>query len=184
MSINVCTFSGRLGRDSEVKYIPSGTAVLEFSLAVDAGFGDKKSSFWLKCAMFGDRGQKLSQYLLKGQQVIVSGEFSPREYQAGDGSTKVSLDLRVNAVELVGGKQQDGGQREAPSPAPAARQQAPSSTGGGTKPKASAFDDMDEEIPFIYSIVDVYDKMGRPKYLMRSSSGKNLQRMPSHENDC
>ncbi len=181
--MNVCTFSGRLGRDSEVKYIPSGTAVLEFSLAVDTGFGDKKSSFWLKCAMFGDRGQKLSQYLLKGQQVIVSGEFSPREYQAGDGSTKISLELRVNAVELIGGKQQqDGGQREAP--APAARQQAPASTGGGTKPKASAFDDMEDEIPFVYSIFDIYDKIGRPKYLLRSSRGKNLQRMPSQENDC
>ncbi len=140
MSINVCTFSGRLGRDSEVKHIPSGTAVLEFSLAVDTGFGDKKSSFWLKCSMFGDRGQKLSQYLLKGQQVIVSGEFSPREYQAGDGSTKISLDLRVNAVELVGGKQ-DGGQREAPAPAPAARQQAPEAR------KTTAFDD-GEDLPF------------------------------------
>ena len=141
MSINVCTFSGRLGRDSEVKYIPSGTAVLEFSLAVDNGFGDNKTSFWLKCAMFGDRGQKLSQYLLKGQQVIVSGEFSPREYQAGDGSTKISLELRVNAVELVGGKQ-DGGKRDAPAPAPAARQQAPVAKSG------SPFDDMDDGIPF------------------------------------
>jgi single-strand DNA-binding protein len=182
MSINVCTFSGRLGRDSEVKYIPSGTAVLEFSLAVDTGFGDKKSSFWLKCAMFGDRGQKLSQYLLKGQQVIVSGEFSTREYQAGDGTTKISLELRVNAVELVGGKQ-DGGQRDV-QVAAQQRQQPPTATGSGTKPKINAFDDMDDEIPFIYSIFDVYDKMGRPKHLLRSSRGKNLQRMPSHENDC
>ncbi len=148
MSINVCTFSGRLGRDSEVKYIPSGTAVLEFSLAVDTGFGDKKSSFWIKCAMFGERGQKLSQYLLKGQQVIVSGEFSPREYQAGDGSTKVSLELRVNAVELIGGKQQDGGQREAPA--------APRTMAEADKKKAetaaaktgSPFDDMDDSILF------------------------------------
>lgn len=147
MSINVCTFSGRLGRDSEVKYIPSGTAVLEFSLAVDTGFGDKKTSFWLKCAMFGDRGQKLSQYLLKGKQVIVSGELSPREYQAGDGTTKVSLELRVNAVELVGGKQ-DGGQREAPA--------APRTMTEADKKKAatsaantgSPFDDMDDSIPF------------------------------------
>ena len=137
MSINVCTFSGRLGRDSEVKYIPSGTAVLEFSLAVDTGFGDKKTSFWLKCAMFGDRGQKLSQYLLKGQQVIVSGEFSPREYQAGDGTTKVSLELRVNAVELV------GGQREAPAaPATAARQQSQAAR------KPATFDDMEDDVPF------------------------------------
>ena len=143
MSINVCTFSGRLGRDSEVKYTPSGTAILEFSLAVDTGFGDKKSSFWLKCSMFGERGQKLSQYMLKGQQVIVSGEFFPRAYQAGDGTTKVSMELRLNAVELIGGKQ-DGGRREAPEPKPepSARQQAPAAKTG------SPFDDMDDSIPF------------------------------------
>ena len=148
MSINVCTFSGRLGRDSEVKYIPSGTAVLEFSLAVDTGFGDKKSSFWLKCAMFGDRGQKLSQYLLKGQQVIVSGEFSPREYQAGDGATKVSLELRVNSVELIGGKQQDGGPREAPA-APRTMAEADKKKAATASAKTgSPFDDMDDSIPF------------------------------------
>ena len=148
MSINVCTFSGRLGRDSEVKYIPSGTAVLEFSLAVDTGFGDKKSSFWMKCAMFGDRGQKLSQYLLKGQQVIVSGEFSPREYQAGDGTTKVSLELRVNSVELVGGKQQDGGQREAPlEPRTMAEADKKKAATAAAK-TGSTFDDMDDSIPF------------------------------------
>ena len=146
MSINVCTFSGRLGRDSEVKYIPSGTAVLEFSLAVDTGFGDKKSSFWLKCAMFGDRGQKLSQYLLKGQQVIVSGEFSPREYQAGDGTTKVSMELRINAAELVGGKQ-DSGQREATAPRTMAEADKKKAATASAK-TGSPFDDMDESIPF------------------------------------
>ncbi len=148
MSFNSCNFSGRLGRDSEVKYIPSGTAVLEFSLAVDTGFGDKKSSFWLKCAMFGDRGQKLSQYLLKGQQVIVSGELSPREYQSGDGTTKVSLELRVNSVELIGGKQQDGGPREAPA-APRTMAEADKKKAATASAKTgSPFDDMDDSIPF------------------------------------
>jgi len=143
MSINVCTFSGRLGRDSEAKYTPSGTAILEFSIAVDTGFGDKKSSFWLRCAMFGDRGQKLSQYLLKGQQVIVSGEFSPREYQAKDGTTKMSMDLRVVAVELIGDKQ-DGGYRDAPAPP----QPKPQSSAAPAPRKPATFDDMDDDIPF------------------------------------
>ena len=104
MSLNVCTFTGRLGRDAEQKYLPTGTAVLEFNIAVDTGFGDKKRSFWLKCAMFGDRGTKLAQYLTKGQQVAVSGEFDPRPYQAKDGAEKISLELRISAVELIGGK--------------------------------------------------------------------------------
>ena len=120
MSLNVCTFTGRLGRDAEQKYLPTGTAVLEFNIAVDTGFGDKLRSFWLKCAMFGDRGPKLAQYLTKGQQVAVSGEFDPRPYQAKDGAEKISLELRISAVELIGGKNdtQQSQPEEAPKPAP------------------------------------------------------------------
>ena len=135
MSLNVCTFSGRLGRDAEQKYLPTGTAVIEFSIAVDTGFGDKRRSFWIKCSMFGDRGPKLAQYLRKGQQVAVSGEFDPRPYQAKDGAEKVSLELRISAVELIGGKNdtQQSQPEEAPKPAP--------------KPPAPKFDD-DDDIPF------------------------------------
>ena len=135
MSLNVCTFSGRLGRDAEQKYLPTGTAVIEFSIAVDTGFGDKRRSFWIKCSMFGDRGPKLAQYLRKGQQVAVSGEFDPRPYQAKDGAEKVSLELRISAVELIGGKNdtQQSQPEEAPKPAP--------------KPPAPNFYD-DDDIPF------------------------------------
>ena len=135
MSLNVCTFTGRLGRDAEQKYLSTGTAVLEFSIAVDTGFGDKKRSFWIKCAMFGDRGQKLAQYLTKGQKVAVSGEFDPRPYQAKDGAEKISLELRISAVELIGGRQdaQQSQPEQAPKPAP--------------KPPAPKFDD-DDDIPF------------------------------------
>ena len=136
MSLNVCTFTGRLGRDAESKYLPTGTAVLEFSIAVDTGFGDKRRSFWLKCAMFGDRGPKLAQYLVKGQQVAVSGEFDPRQYQAKDGSEKISLELRISAVELIGGKN-DAQQSQPEAPPKSA-----------TKPPAPKFEFDDDDIPF------------------------------------
>ena len=81
MSLNVCTFSGHLGRDAESKYLPSGTGVMEFSMAVNSGFGENKTSWWLKCAMFGERGINLTKYMTKGTQVAVSGEFVPRPYK-------------------------------------------------------------------------------------------------------
>ena len=136
MSLNVCTFSGMLGRDAEQKYLPTGTAVLEFSIAVDTGFGDKRRSFWLKCAMFGDRGPKLAQYLTKGQQVAVSGEFDPRPYKDREGAAAISLELRINSVELLGSKsdaQPTQQQEQPPKPSP--------------KPPAPKFDD-DDSIPF------------------------------------
>ncbi|MBK7797529.1 MAG: single-stranded DNA-binding protein [Saprospiraceae bacterium] len=64
MSLNVWTFTGRLGRDAEQKYIPNGTAVTEFSVAVDVGFGDKKKRLWHR-AVFCDLAQRLAQYLQK-----------------------------------------------------------------------------------------------------------------------
>ena len=135
MSLNVCTFTGRLGRDAEQKYLPTGTAVIEFSIAVDTGFGDKRRSFWIKCSMFGDRGPKLAQYLRKGQQVAVSGEFDPRPYQAKDGAEKISLELRISAVELIGGKNDTQQSQPEPAPKPA------------PKPPAPNFYD-DDDIPF------------------------------------
>lgn len=137
MSLNVCTFSGRLGRDAEGKFLPNGTAVMEFSMAVDSGFGEKKTSWWLKCAMFGERGQKLTQYLTKGQQVAVSGEFVPRPYKDSSGGEKISLELRINALELLGRKRDD-------APATSSAAPAPSRSSPYKKP---AFDD-DDSIPF------------------------------------
>jgi len=134
MSLNNCVFSGRLGRDSETKYLPNGTAVLEFSLAVDSGWGDRKTSWWLNCAMFGERGEKLKQYLTKGAQIAVIGQFTPRPYTTKDGAEKISMDLRVAEVEMFGSKSDSGQSHSAPArSAPAA--------------KAPAFDE-DEDIPF------------------------------------
>ena len=138
MSLNVCTFSGRLGRDAEGKFLPNGTPVMEFSIAVDTGFGERKTSWWLKCAMFGDRGQKLTQYLTKGQQVAVSGEFVPRPYKDSSGGEKISLELRINALELLGSKRAD---------APATSRAAPEPSRSSPY-KKPAFDEDDDSIPF------------------------------------
>ncbi len=138
MSLNVCTFSGHLGRDAESKYLPSGTGVMEFSMAVNSGFGENKTSWWLKCAMFGERGINLTQYLTKGQQVAVSGEFVPRPYKDSSGGEKISLELRINALELLGSKRDD---------APAASRAAPAPFRSSPY-KKPAFDEDDDSIPF------------------------------------
>ena len=143
MSLNVWTFTGRLGRDAEQKYIPNGTAVTEFSVAVDVGFGDKKTTLWPRCAMFGDRGAKVAQYLLKGQQVGISGSVNLREWTNKDGETKTSLEVRVSEIDLIGGKSSDGESRPAPQ---AERPQAQSESAPAKK--KPYFDEMDDDIPF------------------------------------
>ncbi|MEE9339316.1 MAG: single-stranded DNA-binding protein [Methylococcaceae bacterium] len=100
---NVFSFTGTVGRDAEVRVTPSGQSVLNFTVANNIGFGDRQQTLWIRVALWGKRAEgSLQNYLKKGQQVFVSGELTQREYQANDGTTKTSLELNANIVDLVG----------------------------------------------------------------------------------
>ena len=142
MSLNVWTFTGNLGRDASQKYLPNGVSVVEFSPAVEEGFGDNKATLWPRCAMFGDRGAKVVQYLTKGQQVAVSGEIKLREWTNKDGETKTSLEVRVNDLQLIG-KRDSGGDRE-----PQQQERRPAQAAKPAAKQSASFADMDDDIPF------------------------------------
>lgn len=110
---NSISFVGRVGRDAELKTVGS-TTVCEFSLANDQGFGDKKTTIWFKCHYWGKGGEAVSKYIQKGKQAWVSGELTLREYQGKDGTNKTSLEVRVDKIDLVGGKA--GGQEQEQAP--------------------------------------------------------------------
>ena len=115
--MNVTTITGRLTRDSETRYLQTGTAVLSFSVANNTGYGDKQKTNYFDCALFGKRAEgKLSEYMKKGQEVAVSGELSLNEYQKKDGTTGSSLQIRVNEVDLIGGKGQSSNDQAPQSP--------------------------------------------------------------------
>lgn len=108
---NVFSFTGTVGRDAEVRYLPSGQAVLNVTVANNIGFGDKQQTLWIRCALWGKRAEgQLQNYLKKGQQVFVSGELSQSEYRAQDGSTKTSLELNANIIDLVGKRNESSSQ--------------------------------------------------------------------------
>ena len=119
--MNVFTFSGNLGRDAEQRYTAGGDSAVSFSVAVKSGFGNKAVTSWIKCNLWGKRGESVMPYLKKGQLVGVSGEFSAREWQDKEGQTKISNEVRVNDVQLLGGRPQEQATETAkPSrPAPA-----------------------------------------------------------------
>ena len=124
--MNSCTFVGRLGRDVEVKNLPSGTTVAEFAVAVDTGYGDRKATLWLRCKLWGKRAEGgLIQYLVKGKQVVVSGALSESAWTASDGAEKKTLELDIADIALVGGgegQQQDNSFAPAQQPAPPVQQ--------------------------------------------------------------
>jgi len=127
--------TGRIGKDAVVRNTANGDSVTGFSLAIDSGFGERKQTLWLDCALWGSRGEKLAEYLVKGAQVHVAGELGQREH---DGKTY--LTCRVSDLRLVGGKPEGA---------------KPAAGGGGSarparqaaKPAADEFDDGDS-IPF------------------------------------
>ena len=129
----VCTCT----RDAEVRYLPSGGAVLNINVANNQGFGDKQKTMFIRVAVFGKRAEgQLKDFLVKGQQVFISGELSLNEYQTQDGSTKTSLELNASVVDLVGARKSgENGQYTEQKPAQSAKQPAQQ-------------DDFSDDLPF------------------------------------
>lgn len=131
--MNVFTFTGHIGGNAEQRYTQSGDSVVSFSVAVKSGFGDKAITTWVRCTMFGKRGESVLQFLNKGQLVGVSGEFSAREWQDKEGQKRTSIEVRVNDLTLLG--KQEAHQEQLQQPAQRAK-------------KVSHGDDLDSDIPF------------------------------------
>ena len=102
---NNCTFIGNIGHDAEVRRTKSGMAIATFSLPFESGYGENKTTTWVRCSIFGKRAEGgLVQYLVKGQEVAVTGEIKLNQYTNKDGEEKSSLELNVADIGLVGGK--------------------------------------------------------------------------------
>jgi single-strand DNA-binding protein len=134
----------RLGKDSEIRYLPNGDAVASLALAFSYGKKDesgKRPTQWVDAALWGNRAESLNQYLTKGTQVVAYLEDVRIETYEGKNGTGSKLVARVADLELVAGNaapQQAAAPRQAPRPA----------TAHATKPSTgSGFDDMDSDIP-------------------------------------
>lgn len=133
--MNVLTATGNLGQDCKTNNV-GGTAVCNFSVAMKAGFGDKAQTVWLDCSLWGKAAEgRLPDYLVKGQQVAVSGELSTFEADNG----KTYLKLRCNSVDLIGGKAEGG--QQSPAPAQSRPSQSAPAPGGQMPEPIDDFDD-------------------------------------------
>ncbi len=166
-SVNKVILVGNLGRDPEVRYLPSGEPVANITIATSSRYKNKTGDMveeteWHRVTFFGKLAEIASQYLKKGRPVYVEGRIKTRKYTDKDGVEKYATDIIANEMQMLGAREgmgepsgDDGGGYDsapprrmpaaapprAPVPAPAARQ-APA-----PRP-ASGFDDMDDDIPF------------------------------------
>lgn len=120
--------AGRLGSDPEMRYMPDGTAVTNFSVATDRYRGADKpvATIWYRCALWGKRAEAANEWLVKGQKVFIRGQLtpdwetgSPSIYNRNDGTPGTSYELKVDDIEY-GARQDGGGSSGAATPATSA----------------------------------------------------------------
>lgn len=117
MRFNQLTIVGYLGQNAEARTTQSGDTVTSFSVGV-SGWKRDSPTTWFRCSWWGERGQKVAGYMEKGKPVLVVGEVSVREFEGRDGKARASLEVRVSDVQLLGGREDGGGERR-PAPLPA-----------------------------------------------------------------
>jgi single-strand DNA-binding protein len=161
-SVNKVILVGNLGRDPEVRYLPSGDPVANITIATSSRYKGKTGEMveeteWHRVTFFGRLAEIASQYLKKGNPVYVEGRIKTRKYTDKDGIEKYATDIIANEMQLLGGREgrgepnadDEGGGYSRPAPV-AARPSAPAARPApapAARP-ASSFDDMDDDIPF------------------------------------
>ncbi|MGB5245450.1 MAG: single-stranded DNA-binding protein [Woeseia sp.] len=141
--INKVIVVGNLGQDPETRYMPSGSAVTNLSIATSESWKDKQTgeskerTEWHRVAMFGKLAEIAAEYLRKGSQVYVEGKLRTRKWQDKSGNDRYTTEIIADEMQMLGGRSGGG----APS----------SSSSGSNEPSGPApapSGDFDDDIPF------------------------------------
>ncbi len=132
--MNIMIISGNLGKDIEVRYTQSGKAIGSFPLPVKQGYGEHEKTSWVDVKILGDRAEKVRQFLTKGKEVTVSGEFVYEQWEK-EGVKHGKPVLIMQSIDFHGGKQDSG---QSSQGAKAGQGSQPAQSGGG----------YDDDLPF------------------------------------
>jgi len=142
--VNKVIVVGNLGQDPETRYMPSGDAVTNISVATSESWKDKQSgekkerTEWHRIVMFGRLAEIAAEYLHKGSQVYIEGKLRTNKWKDKDGNDRYTTEIIADQMQMLGGKGAQSGEtsrREQPNHKPASRPQ-------------SGPDDFDDDIPF------------------------------------
>jgi len=149
--VNKAIIVGNVGQDPEVRYMPSGSAVAEVSVATSEQWKDKQSgekqerTEWHRVTFFGRLAEIVGEYIKKGSQIYVEGSIRTEKWQDKQGNDRYTTKIIANEMQMLGSR--TGGSASFDQSAPSqsynqAPQQAPAA-----KPAAAATD-FDDDIPF------------------------------------
>ncbi len=150
-SVNKVIIMGNCGRDPEVRYLPSGQAVANVSIATTSRRKDKQSgetvedTQWHRVTFYDRLAEIAGEYLKKGKPVYIEGRLKYGKYTDKDGTEKNTCDIVATEMQLLGGRE---GEAPTPAPAPQQRQAQAPRPAPRPAPASSWFEDMDSDIPF------------------------------------
>ena len=168
-SVNKVILIGNLGRDPEVRYTPSGSAVCNVTLATTRNWKSKESgekveeTEWHRVVFYDRLAEIAGEYLKKGRSIYVEGRLKTRKWTDKDGAEKYTTEIIAQEMNMLGsregmgggagGSEDDGGgysERSAPAPrsAPASRPASQAAARPAPQKSSTGFDNMDDDIPF------------------------------------
>ena len=159
MSVNKVILIGRLGKDPETRYMTSGEAVTNATLATSENWKDKggekqEKTEWHNLVFYRRLAEIAGEYLKKGSQIYVEGKLQTRKWQTKEGQDRYTTEIVVNEMTMLGGKSTGGSfevvENKSAAPAsggaaPAKAASAPATTGSA---QGRSFDNFDDDIPF------------------------------------
>jgi len=147
-SVNKVILIGNLGRDPEIRYMPSGDPMANISLATTENWKDKngekqEKTEWHRVVMFGKVAEIAGEYLKKGSQAYFEGRVQTRKWTDKEGQDKYTTEIVADRMQMLGSR--SGGSAR---PMPEEEGAAPAGKPAAAAQKGGGFDDMEDDIPF------------------------------------
>ena len=152
-SVNKVILIGNLGKDPEMRYMPSGEAIANFSVATsenwtDKASGDKKEQTeWHRVVFFGRTAEVVGQYVKKGSKIYVEGRLQTRKWQDKEGQDRYTTEVRGDVMRMLDKRGEGSASMDQEPPAMESRRAAAPAKAAPAR-AASGFEDMDDDIPF------------------------------------
>ena len=160
-SVNKVILIGNLGKDPEIRYAPSGSAICNVTIATSRQWKDKTSgerqeeTEWHRVVFYDRLAEIAGEYLKKGKSVYIEGRLKTRKWTDKEGVDKYTTEIIAQEMTMLGGREggAGGGGGDEMGGAPAPRSAPPARSAAAPAPKPAAksstgFDDMDDDIPF------------------------------------
>ncbi len=150
--INKVILIGNLGKDPEVRYMPSGGAVANLTLATSENWKDKQTgenqerTEWHRVVMFNRLGEIAGEYLKKGSKVYIEGKLQTRKWQDKDGQDRYTTEIVANEMQMLDSR--GGASDFSGAPAGGSSKPQQQSAPAAAQTSNAGFDDFDDDIPF------------------------------------